>query len=446
MDLYARQGADGGWSWSAYQRSHAPTTAYALIGLSEAKGLGYPVNQTVFWRAQRYLERQLTALALEAETWRLNRQAFLLYALAASGAPDAGQSATLFNYRARLNLDAIAFLAKALHSINPDDEGLDTLGQLMLNRAVTRASGTFFEEAYHDRWNWSSNLRSTALALDALLEIRPDSELLPNIVRHLVGIRQGSGFWSSRQDTVWAVIALTNWMRHSGELKPDYAWSLAINDRQLAAGLALPANALQTAHLRYDLAGLIRRETNLIKFERDDGAGALYYTAHVKLDLPVDEIAPFGRGIEISRSYTMIGDESSAPINGASIGDMVQVRLRIVAPNTLRYLVVEDFFPAGAEAINPDLAASPQLGAIPSGVRIDARRDGWGWWYFDHIEFHDEKAVIYASYLPRGVYEFVYVIRPTIAGDYHVIPPIAQAMYFPEVYGRGAGTHFTITG
>lgn len=445
QDLYARQRSDGGWSWCSYHKSHAPTTAYALIGLSEAKRLGYPVNQTVFWRAQRYLERQLVAPTPQADTWRLNRQAFLLYALACSGAPDVAQSATLFSHRARLNLDAVAFLAKALRVINPEDERLDALGQMMLNRAVTRASGTFFEETYHDRWNWSSNLRSTALALDALLKIRPESELLPNIVRHLVGVREGPGFWSSRQDTVWTIIALTNWMTHSGELNPEYAWSVAINDRQLSAGRALPANALQTENLRFDVSGLIRRETNLIEFERDDGAGALYYTARLNLDLPVDEIDPFSRGIEISRSYTMLGDESNAPVSGAAIGEMVQVRLRIVAPNTLRYLVVEDFFPAGAEAINPDLATSPQLGAIPSGERIDARRNGWGWWYFDHIEFHDEKAVIYVSYLPRGVYEFVYAIRPSIAGDFNVIPPIAQEMYFPEVYGRGAGTRLTIS-
>ena len=83
------------------------------------------------------------------------------------------QSATLFNHRARLNLDAIAFLAMTLHIINPEDERLDALGQMMLNRAVTRASGTFFEETYRDRWNWSSNLRSTALVLDALLKIQP---------------------------------------------------------------------------------------------------------------------------------------------------------------------------------------------------------------------------------------------------------------------------------
>ena len=160
--------------------------------------------------------------------------------------------------------------------------------------------------------------------------------------------------------------------------------------------------------------------------------------------MPIEDIAPISRGIEISRDYTLLGDETNAAITEASIGDRVQVRLRIVAPNALRYVVIEDFFPAGAEAINPQLATSPQLGTIPNGDRIDARGRGWGWWHFDHVEFHDEKAVIYANTLPAGVYEFVYAISPSVAGEFNVIPPVAHEMYFPEVYGRGAGARFTI--
>jgi len=444
-ELVARQQGDGGWSWCSYPKSHTLTTAYALIGLAEAKRLGYPVRDIVISRALRLLRIHSVTPSLAQPVWKLNRQAFLLYALAVSGSPDIARSTALYAHRDRLNLDALAFLARTLHIINPDDERLETLAQMMLNHAVTRATGVFFEETYKDRWNWSSDIRSTALVLDALLKIRPENELLPNIVRHLVTVRGGRGHWSSRLENVWSIIALTNWMRASGELDPAYAWSVSLNDRAVSAGAAFSENVLKTDVLKVNVAEMIRRETNLIEFERDDGAGALYYTAHLNLNLPIEAIAPISRGLEISRSYTMLGDETSTAIAGVAIGDTVQVRLRIVAPNTLRYVVIEDFFPAGAEAINPDLATSAQLGTIPSGERIDARRQGWGWWYFDHVEFHDEKAVIYASYLPRGVYEFVYTVRPTIAGEFKVRPPVAQEMYFPEVYGRGAGMSFVIT-
>ena len=281
-ELITRQRDDGGWSWCAYPKSHTLTTAHALFALAQAKQQGYRVADVIIQRAQRYLSRQLIKPSLAHKPWKLNRQAIVLYALTSSGAGYSDQAAELFEQRHRLNLDAIAYLAQTLYLINPQDSRrLDALAQMMLNRAVTRASGTFFEENYRDRWNWSSDIRSTALVLDALLKLRPQSELLPNIVRYLVTARQGRRHWSSRQENTWAIIALTNWMKASGELDPAYAWSVSLNERPRLAGNASAQNALESDILRIDVADMIQRETNLIEFARDAGAGAFYYTAHL---------------------------------------------------------------------------------------------------------------------------------------------------------------------
>lgn len=444
--LYTRQLTNGGWSWCSYPEADALTTGYALIGLAAADRQGYPVDANVIRRAQRYLRRQLITPSLDVEQWQLNRQAFILYALAEARAPDIARSTTLFESHERLNLDAIAFLALTLHRINPADHTrLDSLTQVMFNRAVTRASGTYFEETYDDHWNWSTDTRSTALALNALLKIQPESELLPNIVRHLVSVREGRGYWGSPQENTWSIIALTNWMLFSGELNSDYMYSVSVNGLGLLRVAPLLGEELVDDEIEYDLAYLEPSESNIIEIQRGEGDGALYYTAHLDMDVPVDQVEAISSGISVSRSYSLLEDDSRAAVTGASIGDTVEVRLRIAVPNTLRYVVIEDFFPAGAEAVNPDLAISPQLGAMPGGERIDPREQGWGWWFFDHIEFHDERAVIYASILPPGVYEYVYKIRPSIAGGFNVIPLVAQALYFPEVYGRGEGSRFSIT-
>lgn len=446
QELYARQLADGGWSWCSYPEAHTLTTAYALLGLAEAADAAYPVDIAVIRRAQAYLRQGLVTPSLQLEPWRLNRQAFILYALARSGAADVARSATLFESRERLNLDATAFLALTLHTINPEDDyRLNALTQLMLNRAVMRATGAYFEETYQDRWNWSSDTRSTALVLNALIKLRPQSELLPNIVRRLAGVRQGLGHRGSRQDSVWSIIALTNWMTHTGEFNADYQYSVAVNGNEVLRDAVIPANSRSSDEVSIDFADLRELETNTVEFSRSAGEGAMYYTAHLLANLPVDEIQAVNRGIAVSRTYTLLGDGAANSTDAAVIGDALQVRLRLVVPNDLRYVVIEDFFPAGAEAINPELAISPQLGTMPAGERVGARETGWGWWHFDHVEFRDEKAVIYARHLPRGVYEFVYAIRPSIAGEYMVIPPVARQLYFPEVYGRGAGMRITIS-
>jgi hypothetical protein len=51
---------------------------------------------------------------------------------------------------------------------------------------------------------------------------------------------------------------------------------------------------------------------------------------------------------------------------------------------------------------------------------------------------------MYADVLPAGTYEVRYTIRLGLPGEFNVIPPTGQEFYFPEVYGRGNGTLFTI--
>jgi uncharacterized protein YfaS (alpha-2-macroglobulin family) len=52
---------------------------------------------------------------------------------------------------------------------------------------------------------------------------------------------------------------------------------------------------------------------------------------------------------------------------------------------------------------------------------------------------------MFASYLPAGTYEYTYVIRPSIAGTFKVMPASVDETYFPETFGRSAGSSFTIT-
>lgn len=443
--LYARQLPAGGWGWCGAADADVMTSAYALFGLAQAAENGFPVDAAARERAQRYLRQQLIRPSLQVERWRLNRQAFLLFALAQSGAPDKASSAALFESRERLSLDAVAFLAQTLYHINPNNrERLSALAQQLQNRAIISATGTYFSDSDADRRHWSSSLRSSALALDSLLLLQPESELLPNIARYLLRQRQGRGHWNSPQETAWALIALSHWLRASGELTPTFAYAAHLNGDELWSDIALPSNATEAIELQIDAAALMQNETNLLTIQRDAGTGALYYSAHLTLDLPVEQIKPLNRGIEISRRYQLLGAPASAPITSARISDTVQVRLQIAVPNTLRYVVIEDFLPAGTEAVNPELATSSQLGTAPGGARIGDEDAGWGWQYFDRIEFRDEKAVIYASVLPKGVYEFVYTISPLIAGEYQALPPLAQELYFPEVYGRGAGARFVI--
>ncbi|GAB4521584.1 MAG: hypothetical protein OHK0046_33170 [Anaerolineae bacterium] len=441
--LNAEQKPDGGWGWYVQDNSDPLVTAYALIGLAEARDAGFAVDNGIIERAQNYLRGQFIAPGIDVPQWRLDRQAFLLYALARSGAPDVARTTALYDLRESLSLYAQALLARTFHLIGGSDDRVSTLISNIAGEAIVSANGTHWEEANRDARNWNTNTRTTAIILGTLVQVRPDSGQIPNIVRWLMVARTADA-WETTQETAWAVMALVDWMRVSRELNADYLYEVAVNDEALASGSVTPQNVTETQTLIVEVADLLAERANEVTITRTEGVGNLYYTAYLRAFLPVPEIEPLNRGIIVQRRYTLLDDPEKATITEARIGEVVQVRLTIIAPNDLHYVVIEDPLPAGTQAINPGLTTEQQIGTRPGLDSDDPLLRGWGWWWFSNIDFRDEQVVLNATYLPAGTYEYVYTIRPGLEGVYNVIPPTGREFFFPEVFGRGAGTTFTV--
>jgi uncharacterized protein YfaS (alpha-2-macroglobulin family) len=237
-------------------------------------------------------------------------------------------------------------------------------------------------------------------------------------------------------------MALTDWMVASGELEAGYSYTASLNDELISAEFVAQADVMDDVTFRLEALQLIEDEANALVITRDEGPGSFYYTAFLTTSLPVPQVEPVQRGIIIERRYTQPDETSS--ITEARVGDLVQVHLTIIAPNDLHYVVIEDPIPSGTDAVNPDLETSQQIGTRPEVNLQDPLSRGWGWWWFSNVDFRDEKVVLYSTYLPAGTYEYVYTIRAGLEGVFNVIPATGQEFYFPDVYGRSAGSTFTI--
>ena len=445
--LYAQQKSDGGWGWFINDDSNAIVTAYALIGLYEARLAGYTIDADVFDGAVEFVQDSLLTIRPQDAPWRVNRQAFLLYALAYTDNGNMPRTVRLFGEREKMSIYAKAYMAMTFHRLDPDDTRAMELINDLNSAMIVSATGAHWEEDYQDWWNWNTDTRTTALALRAMIEIDPGNQMIPNVVRWLMVVRTAD-HWETTQETAWAVMALTEWMVETGELYPDYTFGVTLNGDQLPLDddTATPDNVKDTEVLRVEVGELLKAQANQVVFSRSEGDGNMYYTAHLRAFLPVPEVEALNRGIIVARKYSLLDDPDAAPIDGAEVGQPVQVTVTIIAPNSLHYVMVEDPIPAGADAVDPNLKTTSQVGTQPSLNRDNPLSRGWGWWWFSNIEMRDEKVVMYATYLPRGTYQFNYVIYPSLAGAYNVIPTTAQEFYFPEVYGRSDGVQFTITG
>jgi len=90
---------------------------------------------------------------------------------------------------------------------------------------------------------------ATALSLKALAQIKPNSDLLPRVARWLVKNRNNGYYWLSTKETAFAIYGLTDYLKVSHELSPDYTFEVYLNGAQIAsqhvgAGDATNAQAL----------------------------------------------------------------------------------------------------------------------------------------------------------------------------------------------------------
>jgi uncharacterized protein YfaS (alpha-2-macroglobulin family) len=453
--LYERQHSDGGWGWwyKGEGESYPHLTAYVVLAMDKAREAGFEVEMGAIERGLRYLRGELVPTRGIRSYREANLQAFILFVMTETG--EAGQASEytgdLYENRDKLSHYGRAFLALALHFIDSEDARIDTLLSDLQNTAILSATGAHWEEADYDYWAMNTDTRSTAVILDALARLDPENSLIPNVVRWLMVARR-DGIWETTYETAWALIALTDWMRVTGELKGDYDYAVWLNGEMLVGDRVTPETVDETIKLEVAAAELLAEASNHLTIGRGDGEGRLYYTAHLKVYLPVEEIEPLNRGVIVSRHYSdpACTEGLKCPqVEAVGVGDVVQVRLTIVAPHDLYYVVVEDPLPAGGEAIDPSLATTSLMEQGPTLFReteSDYGREFYRWWWswYSRSEIRDDKVVLFADYLPAGTYQYSYSFRATRPGEYQVIPTSAWEFYFPEVFGRAAGRLLTI--
>ncbi len=455
--LYNGQHDDGGWGWWLQGDSDPAISAYVLLGLVEARRVDVtPVNEEVINQAVIYLQNNLLAPKDVLESWQGNRQAFILYVLAEAGQGDQGRMTALFDKREQLDMFGRAYLMMAMHLLDKNNKRIATLLDEIKNGAITSASSTHWEESKVDFYAMNTDTRSTAIIMAALSRVQPENPLLPQAVRWLMSIREHGGHWQTTQENAWAIIGLTDWLAVSGDLAGNYAWKVSLNGDNLSNGQVSPANIANTMKLKIAVNRLLTDAVNRLSVERDPSAnsttaskGNLYYAAYLTYYKPVPEAKSVNRGIMVSRQYSLAKSgqftTTAKAINEAKVGEVIQVTLNFVVPNDLHYVVVEDPLPAGAEAIDSSLATTSVMNSSPEMNRTD-RTNPWGdsRWYFVNTELRDEKAVLFATFLPKGTYQYTYLIRAAVPGEYQVIPTHAEEMYFPEVFGNGDGGVFKV--
>jgi hypothetical protein len=459
--LVGRQRPDGGWAWCDDPRcsSDPNVTAWVLFALGEARRDGLTVDGGVLQGATNYVLTHINRLTDVAKPADAGQKAFLLAALAAAGRDDAAvtPARALFEQaRARLANWGKGYLLLGLSDskVARDDAQVRALLNDLAASTIPSANGNHWEDEPDRRGPFMTATATTALGTLALARIQPEHALLPQTVRWLV-VARGADGWKSPIDRALGVLALTTYAVATGELAGDYSYKVQIDERDVLEGLMKPGTTPTSAKKSLSLGALTPGKTNVLAFTRDySRPGRLYYSLDLRYVTPAREIEALNRGFAISHAYTLV-DDPSRPISSVTVGDTVRVTLTVIAPFDRSYVLVEDLLPAGLEPVDARLrTVDASLKAKLESERLVAaqRQTGayvapWFRWYYSpwqQVDLRDDRAVLYAERLAKGVYEYVYYARATTPGNFFVAPAHAEETYFPEVFGRSDSTRFTV--
>jgi uncharacterized protein YfaS (alpha-2-macroglobulin family) len=246
------------------------------------------------------------------------------------------------------------------------------------------------------------------------------------VARWLVAHRRNGYFWLSTKETAFALLGLSDYLKVSQELTPDYTFEIYLNGQQV---LSQHVTSAGVQSFTITKKGGEIGETNQIRVVKH-GRGALYVSTALEYFTGEDEVQPQSSSdLKLTREYLRLRvskdsqDRASwktEPLSGElRSGDLIVVRLHLEGARA-QYLMIEDPIPSGCEQTSRT-----------DGLSFNYTDKGWTDWYSNR-EFRDSKTVFFQTYF-GGKANFQYVCRVQVPGEFRVAPARAELMYQPTV-------------
>jgi hypothetical protein len=320
---------------------------------------------------------------------------------------------------------------------------IERLKSEIVSKQIVQDRTIHFEESKVDPWDLDTNRRTTAVLLMALDRDDPQNPILPNIVNYLTHSQIGQNLVNT-QETAWTLMSILQYAQNHGEFDSAYQFQVRLNGNKALDGKIGAQNLYEVFNTSLPLSNLgSGDQLNSIDFQKD-GTGQLLYDMQLKYYLPNENLDPVENGFFVQRNYYPFDKgDTKTPVTTFQSTQLYRGELQIIVPDDMHYAVVEERLPAGFEAINFDLNTSDtSLQAKLDEATQPKDQNEWvdnPLWHFNHIETRDDRVLLFADDLPKGVYTYSFLVRAGQPGKYHHLPASATEMYFPEVFGRTGG-------
>ncbi|MDQ1592067.1 MAG: alpha-2-macroglobulin [Pyrinomonadaceae bacterium] len=440
--LYNFQHDDGGWGWWKDDQTDPWMTAYVVDGLTMASRAGYQTDDARVQKGRGKLSGLLDAAKNDdGKEIGMETRAYIAYALNASGGVNPRHVEDLYNNRGRLQPYGRALLALTLKQ-RGDGRARSLAAEIERSARQSDFDAHWESQSEkHENYVEENSVEATALSIKALAQIAPESGVLPKAVRWTVASRRrGDRYWISTRQTAFVIFGLTDYLKVSNELSPDYALEVYVNNEQVLTQQVTGAEAAKAQSFVVTRKNEQVGGTTQVRFVKR-GAGVLYATATLEYATNDEQTAPQSTAaLKITREYLRLRVEEGSegklkwktePLSGElRSGDQIVSRL-VIEGTPAPYLLIEDPIPAGAEQVEN-----------VSGLDLDHREQGWSDWYSAR-EFRDQRTAFFLNFF-NGRAVLQYALRVQEPGDFRVAPARVELMYQPTVQSNTASGKLTI--
>ncbi len=447
--LESMQNYDGGFGfWRRGSESWPYLGIHAAHALQRAKEKGFSVPPEMFGRSQNYLQNieQHIPAWYSVET-RRTLIAYSLYVRNRMGQRDAAKARSLIANAGgieKLSLEAIGWVMPTLAGTTEAAAIRRHLG----NRVEETAGAAHFTTSYSDGAHLllHSSRRADGILLESLIGDDPKSDLIPKLVRGLLGHRK-QGRWENTQENCFILLALDRYFAAYEKVTPAFVARAWLGDA-FAGSHEFRGRTTERHQINVPMNYLMSQSGAQNLALSKEGAGRLYYRIGMQYAPTSLQLKPADYGFTVTRSYEAIDNPADVRRNEdgswrIKAGAQVRVRVMMVATARRYHVALVDPLPAGFEAMNPELAIT---GRIPQDPKDQMSGNWWWrWWqWFEHQNMRDERVEAFTSLLWEGVHNYSYVARATTPGVFVVPPSKAEEMYHPETYGRSGSDRVVI--
>jgi len=448
------QNSDGGWGWWSgwRERSWPHTTAVVVHGLQIARANDVAVVPGVIKRGINWLKRYQDEQLRRLINWEQNKRnvrkkrfadnldAMVYMVLIDEKIDNVEMRKRIYRDRNHISVYAKAMFGIACHKVK------DIQKRDMLKRNVEQylkqddENQSAWLKLPNGGWWWcwyGSEMEAHAFYLKLLCLTEPKSQKASRLVKYLINNRRHATYWNSTRDTAYVIEAFADYIKATGEDKPDMTVSIFVDGKKLKTVKINQDNIFSFDNKLLMLGKKVTTGKHTVEL-RKEGTGPLYFNAYLTNFTLEDYIKRAGLEIKVNRKYyKLVRVDKTIKVEGQrgqavdqkvekyrrdelkdlatlKSGDLVEIELTIESKNDYEYIIFEDMKASGFE---------------PVSLRSGYTANGMG----AYMELRDERVVFFVRRLMRGKHSLSYRMRAEIPGKFSALPTRASAMYAPEL-------------